>query len=192
MTDLEPDQHPGIQNRRWVCFFLFLSVQSLPIIYWIASLPGDPKNSLIFGLSLARLALIAVVAGLGLILLAAGIISGQNENRIQSIFQDRWCEGWTFFWLEGMAILISLAAWGYLVYLRSGVDGGENPLYVRFFPFLLWLILLGIQFGIWLWIRNFGWHPDRLVRFRLAFLSSAVIAGVFLLAGLMIAITGWG
>ena len=55
MTDLEPDQHPGIQNRRWVCFFLFLSVQSLPIIYWIASLPGDPKNSLIFGLSLARL-----------------------------------------------------------------------------------------------------------------------------------------
>ena len=72
------------------------------------------------------------------------------------------------------------------------MDGGENPLYIRFFPFLLWLILLGIQFGIWLWIQNFGWHPDRLVRFRLAFLSSAVVAGVFLLAGLMIAITGWG
>jgi hypothetical protein len=192
MTELEPDQQPGIQNRRWVFFFVFLALQSLPIIIWIASLPGDPKNSLIFGLSLARFGLIAATALIGVLLLAAGFISGMKENTIQLLFQDRWCEGWTFFWLEGIAILVSLLAWGYLVFLRSGIDGGENPVYIRLLPFLMWLILLGLQFSIWLWGQNFGWHPDRLVRSRPVFLSSMVIGVIFLVTGLMMAITGWG
>src|SRR5512133_1503871 len=132
MSDLEPDQHRGVRNRRGVWFFLFLSVQSLHILFWIVSLPGDPKNSLIFGLSLARLLRVLATISMGLFFLAAAWVAGMKESRIQSVFQTRWREGNAFLWLEGLSVLVSIAAWGYLVYLHSVVDGGESPIYIRF------------------------------------------------------------
>jgi len=192
MSDLESDQSPGNRDRRWVWFFLFLSVQAIPVLYWIASLPADPKNSLILGYSLPRLGMMLVVLLLGLFFLAAAIIAGMKENRLQSVFQERWHEGRIFFWLEGLAILCAVLAWGYLVYLRSGVNGGTDPLYIRFQPFLVWLIALGGESAVWLWIQCYGWHPDRLVRFRMVFFSSAATAGILLIFGLIIGVTGWG
>ncbi|HEX7557292.1 MAG TPA: hypothetical protein VF338_11750, partial [Leptolinea sp.] len=192
MNDLEPDQHHGIRNRRWVWFFLFLSVQSLPILFWIISLPGDPKNNLVFGLSMARLVLVLVTLLLGLFFLAAARVAGMKESRIQSVFQTRWREGNAFLWLEGLSVLVSVAAWAYLVYLHSGVDGGDSPLYIRFQPFLIWLIALGAQFAIWLWYQCYGWHAERLQRYYPMFVSSGVVAVVFLILGIMMSVTGWG
>ncbi len=197
MTELEPDQQNGIQshrvqNRRWVFFFGFIFIQSIPVIYRIISLPGDPKNSLIFGLSLARILLVLAAAGLGLIFLAAAYLSGMNENRIQAVVKDRWCEGRMFLILMAGSILAGLSAWGFLVYLRIGPDGADNPLYIRFFPFLLWVILLGLQLSIWFWIHNFGWQKSRYGVFKPVLIPSAIVAGVFLLTGVIIGFTGWG
>lgn len=192
MTDMESDQCTGKKNRQWVWFFLFLSIQSIPVLYWIASLPADPKNSLILGFSLARLALLAVILFLGVIFLAAARVSAMKESRLQSIFEERWRDGSFFYWLQGTAIFSSVMAWIFLVILRSGINGGNDALYIRFQPFLIWIIALGWQAGIWLWIRFFGWHPDRLIRFGPIFKSSAITAGTLLFLAIFIVLTGWG
>ncbi len=173
-------------------FFLFLTLQSLPILYWITSLPGDPKNSLIFGFSLARLSLILVTGALGLIFFGAAIISGMKETRLQSVFQERWHDGSTFYRLEGLAVLVSVFSWGFLVYLHSGVDGGNNPLYIRFQPFLVWLISLGVQVAAWLWIQCYGWNVKRLFRFKPVFQTSLIVSVIFLIIGFFMSVTGWG
>jgi hypothetical protein len=74
MNDLEPDQRSGIKNLPWIIFFAFLFIQSIAVAIWTVSLPGDPKNSLIFGLSPARLALVVGTLIPGLIFAASGVI----------------------------------------------------------------------------------------------------------------------
>lgn len=192
MNDTESDQRPGLKNQPWIWFFLFLFIQSIPILVWIASLPGDPKNSRFLGLSPARLGLLLVTLAIGLVFLAAAGISSKEKSRLRAIFQDRWREGNNFLGFECLAVLVSLAAWGYLVFLRSGVEGAQNPLYIRFQPFLLWMFALGIQFAIWLWVQCYGWKTEYLLRFQPVFKSSLIVAGVFLAVGLIMAITGWG
>lgn len=192
MTELEPDQQTGIKNRRWVCFFAFLAIQSLPILYWLASLPADPKNSLVLGFSLARLILMAAILVLAWILVAAAFISGKRESRLQSVFEERWHDGRFFRWLEGLALLVALLAWGFLAFLRSGVNGPDDPLYLRFKPLLAWLIALGIQFAVWMWVQGYGWHKERLSRFRSVFIISGIVSGIFLVLGLIMGFTGWG
>jgi hypothetical protein len=192
MNDMEPDQRSGIKNLPWIIFCAFLSIQSLAVIWWTLSLPGDPKNSLIFGLSPARLALLLATILPGLIFTSAAYISTAEKSSIRDIFEERWREDNNFTWMEGLALLVSLIAWGYLVYLRSGVDGASNPLYIRFLPFLIWMITLGFQFVIWLWIRCYGWNPGYLLRFRPAFVSSGIVAAVFLVIALVMSLTGWG
>lgn len=192
MTDLEPDQQPGLKNRRWIVFFAFLGIQSIPVLYRLLSLPADPKNSLILGFSLPRLILMAAVLVLGGVLGAAACISGKRESRLQSVFEERWHDGSIFRWLEGLAVFIALLAWGFLVYLRSGINGADDPLYLRLRPVLIWLIALGIQFAIWLWVQGYGFHLNRLSRFRSAFIASAIAAGIFFVLGLIMWFTGWG
>ncbi len=192
MTELEPDQHTGIKNRRWVVFFVFLGIQSLPVLYWLASLPADPKNSLFLGFSLARLVLMAAVLVLGAVFAMAAYIAGKRESRIQSVFEDRWHDGSIFRWLEGFAILFALLAWGILVYLRSGINGAEDPLYLRLRPVLVLVIALGAQLAVWLWVQCYGFHTDRLSRFRSVFVASGLVAGLFLILGLIMWFSGWG
>ncbi len=192
MNDMEPDQRTGIKNLPWFCFFAFLFIQSLAVIFWTVSLPGDPKNSLIFGLSLARLALVLGILIPGLFFAAAAFISAADKSPIRDIFEERWREDNNFLWIEGLAIVVSLAAWAYLVYLRSGVDGPANPLYLRFLPFLTWMIALGFQFLVWLWYQCYGWNSAFLMRFKPAFTATAVVAVVFLAFAVVMAITGWG
>jgi len=192
MNDLEPDQREGIKNFPWVCFFAFLFVQSIAVIFWTVSLPGDPKNSLIFGLSPARLALVLGILIPGLVFAAAAFISAAEKSPIRDIFEERWREGNNFLWIEGLSVAVSLAAWGYLVYLRSGVDGADNPLYVRFLPSLMWVIALGFQFLVWLWYQCYGWNSAFLARFNPTFIATAIVAAVFLVLALIMAFTGWG
>lgn len=192
MNDMEPDLRPGIKNLPWVCFFAFLVIQSVAVIFWTVSLPGDPKNSLILGLSPARLSLVLGILISGLVFAAAAFVSGTRKSAIRDIFEERWREDNTFLWIEGLAIVISLAAWGYLVYLRSGVDGADNPIYVRFLPFLAWMIALGFQFLTWLWYQCYSWNSAFLARFKPAFNATAIVAAVFLVLALIMAFTGWG
>jgi hypothetical protein len=192
MNDMEPDQRSRIKNLPWICFFVFLFIQSLAVIYWTVSLPGDPRNSLIFGMSPARFALMLGILIPGLVFAAAAFVSGVQKSAIRDIFEERWREDNNFLWFEGLAVLISLISWGYLVYLRSGVDGAENPLYIRFLPFLLWVIVLGFQFVIWLWYQCYGWNFAYLLRFKPAFIATAIVAAVFLILALIMAFTGWG
>jgi hypothetical protein len=192
MNDMEPDQRFGYKNLPWICFFAFLFIQSLAVIIWTVSLPGDPKNSLIFGMSPARFVLVLGILILGLVFAAAVFVSGTQKSAIRDIFEDRWREDNNFLWFEGLAVLVSLLAWGYLVYLRSGVDGAENPLYVRFLPFLAWLIALGFQFLVWLWYQCYGWNSTFLMRFKPAFIATAIVAAIFLALSLIMAFTGWG
>ncbi|NLF51814.1 MAG: hypothetical protein GX577_11825 [Leptolinea sp.] len=192
MTELEPDQKNGLCNRRWFFFFIFLFLQSFPVILYISSVPGDPKNSLIFGLSLARILLISLTAGIGLFFLAAAVIAGMRENRIQSVIKDRWRDGRLFLLTMAGSIVVSISAWGYLVYLGSGTDGGDNPLFVRFYPFLAWLVLLGLQICVWFWFQNYGCHIENLTRYRPVLVPVMVVAAIFLLAGLIMAVSGWG
>jgi len=192
MTHLEPDQHRGWTHLRWVLFFLFLSIQSIPTLMWIAALPADPKNSILFGFSLARLGLLLATGLAGLFFLIAAILTGKKESRLQSVFQDRWSEGRTFYWLEGIAILIALTAWIFLVVLHSGPDGGNNALFIRFQPFLVWMIALGFQCSIWFWVQCYGWHPERITRFHPVFISTGVVSAVFLVLTALIGFSGWG
>ncbi len=62
-------------RKGWLVFFLLAFLQSLAALAWMASIPGDPKNSLFLGFSASRLGLMAVILGTTCWFLAAGILT---------------------------------------------------------------------------------------------------------------------
>jgi hypothetical protein len=192
MAEPESDQQTGRKNLGWVIFFIFLAVQSLPIIGWILSLPRDPKNSQFFGLSTVRLVLLLVVFGLGVVFISAAIITGKKKSLILSVFQNRWRDTATFSWMEAGSIFTFLAAWGVLVYLRSGVDGASNPVYLRMQPLLFWLFALGVQFTLWFWLKRYGWGWSRLHPYQSVFRAGLYAFIIFTVCGTLIWVSGLG
>ena len=192
MIEPESDQKVGRKNLRWVFFFVFLAFQSLPVISWILSLIRDPKNNQFFGISAARLILILAVISLGLVFIVSAVISGKKESRIRIIFQNCWRDSATFFWLEIISILTSLVTWGLLVYLRSGVDGASNPVYLRMQPLLLWFFALGVQFSLWFWVQRNGWNWNQLRPFQTFYQAGVSTLLILIACGVLIWLSAVG
>jgi hypothetical protein len=176
----------------WMIFFIFLGLQSIPVLIQIISVASDPKNEIFAGLSFSRLLLLAGVFAMGLVFATAAWIAGRSESKIQSVFQSRWRNTGIFIWLVIIPLLGSIFAWGLQVYLRVGVDGADDPIYQRLRPVLFWVFTLGVQISLWLWIQRHGWHFSKLRLFYPVMKVSFWFFATLILLGILIYSTGYG
>ena len=111
------------------------------VLFWIASIPADPKNALIAGLSLSRLVLLGII-GFGIMFIAATLIASIRNQRLEKLICG-WIEKQAFVQLAG---LIGLAM--ALLLLIPGVDLGKwFETFGRIRPLIIWICLLTLQWS---------------------------------------------
>ncbi|HEX2979460.1 MAG TPA: hypothetical protein VHO48_04285, partial [Anaerolineaceae bacterium] len=186
MTALSRPRQPSTPGR--VLFFSLLALEGCAALAVLAAIPPDPKNSLLFGYSLSRLALMAVA--LGAALAAGGLAHGSIR---QAGFLDRLLHPGRCFRLYLVTLLgISAAAWLVMAWLRVDPEGRLASYSVRLRPLLVLVWLVGWQSAAWLVLERYGF-PRLGCRAARGWLRPAGIAGLVLalLVGLM-ALTGLG
>ncbi len=60
-------------------FFILASLEGLAAVGYLISIPGDPKNSILLGLSMQRLLLVAAMAGTALLLRVICILTAVSH-----------------------------------------------------------------------------------------------------------------
>ena len=58
--------------------------EGLLVLYWIASIPADPKNTLVAGLSLNRLVLLGIIS-VGILFIAAVLVASIRNQRVDQL-----------------------------------------------------------------------------------------------------------
>ena len=110
----------------------------------LLSIPGDPKNAWLFGLSKTRFGLLFVVLFITAMLLGLGILFWRKQNWRQSLAQKL---GWLsvefgyFYPILVLVFGITVLVPYFFMFLNHSLEG----FYLRVFPFVLFLTLLTIQ-----------------------------------------------
>ncbi len=176
-------------------FFALPALAALAAVIAILSIPADPKNSVIFGYSLSRLAMAAALLAAGLVM---AVLSFQfwRSPRWQSWLHQRVLPNrrlmTALLWLAG-ALLLAGWVFNFLPLYRFG---RAQATLERLRPSTIWLTFLAGEAFVVLLARRFGLHAKSLRTAlraqRLAlWLAGGLLAAFLLLWGLM-AVTGLG
>ena len=115
--------------------------EGLLVLFWIASIPADPKNALVAGLSLSRLVLL-VSTGLGIVVIAAVLVASLRNQRVEKLICG-WMEKQAFVRVAGLTGLAMA-----LLLLIPGVDRGKwFATFGRIRPLIIWICLLTLQWS---------------------------------------------
>ncbi len=125
-------------------YFGVTAVEGLFALFYLATIPADPKNSVLWGFSLSRLVLLGVLAGVIILFAWLAIKAGRGEGRIQQLLENGfkhpvWSAALIF---SGSTFFI--AAW-LSIFLPDYWFGEFSPFHDRLQPIILWMGLAGIQ-----------------------------------------------
>ena len=154
--------------------------EGLLILFWIASIPADPKNALVAGLSLSRLVLLGIT-GLGIVFIVSALVASMRSQRVDLLIYS-WIEKKAWVQLSGLTGLAMA-----LILLIPGIDLGKwFATYERIRPLITWICLLTLQWSALVLAasgriaaRVKDWVSKRIIKSRLTILVSMV----FLIAG---------
>jgi hypothetical protein len=159
---------------------------------WMASIPGDPKNSLFLGFSGSRLGLMAVILAAACCFLAAGILTLRSHRFFGAIQNLAVIKSSNFIIICMVLIAILVAAWGILVSLRADQGEATYSIFIRLLPALSLVCLLCLETLFWfVYIRN-GLQWSELTGYRrlLKYILWGTIA--CLAFGVVVTLTGFG
>jgi hypothetical protein len=145
----EKPTNTGWKERALRGYFLLLSLESVGVLVYIFSLPADPKNYWLLGLSLNRWLMLATALAMsaaGLFLLVRAWLGGNWLQR-QALRLEAWL-GNSF--VLGLVIIISLlcivvAAWYASYWMQHNSDQFLQAYIIRLSPFMAWLSLVAIE-----------------------------------------------
>ncbi len=184
----------GSPRRIFAGFFLLAALEGLAAVLALLWIPADPKNQLVFGLSLSRLAIVLAVLAASA---ACGWLAWRSWTRPR--LSAAWLSGlaadWPRRWAPYFLALLLLLTWiaSFLPAYHWGVFAAY---YERTRPVWVWLCLLSLQALGGLLLFVYGFYPARLrqeLRSRRGLLRAALIAfGLFALCLAVIRVTGLG
>ena len=168
---------PKVSQKFWPWFFLTTAFESLLAILLLFLVPSES------GLSLARLALLAILA----LFFLAGIYLGFLARRDSSRFG--FAASTPFILSSAFLSLISSLLLFLLRYLNP-----ERllPYYERLSPLLWYLLLIGLQSIIFLLFVKNGFHPQEISNRKPIYLSALIAFGLLFAVFLFIALTKIG
>jgi len=174
-----------------IAFLALLAVEGLAALARLASIPADPKNSILLGYSLSRLVLMGVALGAAGAAGALALALWRSPRLVEKI--AGWLEGRAARWLVPAALGFGAAAcWFTLVLLRADLERNFSN-YQRMQPLLLLGFLTGVQGLLLLAVWRYGLRrppaqPSDAGAARAALVIYAAFAALFALA----ALTGFG
>lgn len=173
-----------------IAFLALLAVEGLAALARLASIPADPKNSVLLGYSLSRLVLMALALGVAGAAGALALALWRSQRFSEKTAS--WLEGRAARWLVPAALGLGAAAcWLTLVLLRADLERNFSN-YQRLQPLLLLGFLTGVQgllLAVWrCGLRRPPVQPGDAGAARAALVIYAAFAALFALA----ALTGFG
>ena len=141
--------HPGVHPRPSV-FWLAAGLEALLCLVWLLSIPADPKNALVAGLSPFRL-------GMAAFLLLAGLVCLGFARR----FADRALVAMPLPFISGAALLCGLAGLAFVL-LPPRLFGDYQYAQARLKPLAAWFALACLQLAGLVGWRTIAVLPARL------------------------------
>jgi hypothetical protein len=175
------------KKEQFILFHNLLSAECLVAGGYLFTLPADPKNSLIFGLSLARLGLLAVFLLLALGFFAMAVIGSRRKS-----FASR-----QVLWLRQRPVLITLAVLfiaGFTLTILpvSRLPSGGLAFFERLLPLVVIVWAISLEFLAWTGIHAYRLRLPRPVEGKKLFLPAAITLGILLLVWILASATGLG
>ncbi|MBT3190603.1 MAG: hypothetical protein HN736_08190 [Anaerolineae bacterium] len=176
--------------KYWSFFFLLASLEGGFALFTLLSLPTDPTNNLIFGLSASRLLMVVVLLSISLLSAWLGILSWRK-----SIWMEKYLATENFpksfaalTWLSALTVFLIAIA---LFFLRYYDPEKLLPLFERAKPLALFIIILGFQFSLWLLFLRKGFDTKEF-RNKKNFQTAGIIFAIFLALFAFVSISGIG
>jgi hypothetical protein len=177
-------------KKIWLTVVLLLSAIESIICTWVlVTIPGDQRNTILFGLSLPRLLIsLTFITSLIIFLTVAGFILRNDKlwDRLNVFFQQHA----TLLFIS-LYLLFVVSTWFLLLPLYRA---GDSAAYLeRLKPLLLWLCLISLQFLLYLAAREWQFvsKVSKKLDIQLYFYTFIVFC-VFLLLTMITGITRWG
>jgi len=139
----------GWKERALRGYFLLLTLESVVMLAYIASLPADPKNSWLLGLSRNRWLMLAAALAMSATSLFPLVKSWVGGGWLQR--QALRLEAWlTHNFVLGLVIIISFlcivaATWFNSYWMQYSSDEFLQAYIIRIAPFVIWLCLAAIE-----------------------------------------------
>lgn len=139
----------GWKERALKGYFLLLTLESVVMLAYIASLPADPKNSWLLGLSRNRWLMLAAALAMSATSLFPLVKSWVGGGWLQR--QALRLEAWLAHnFVLGLVIIISFlcivtATWFNSYWMRYSSDQFLQAYIIRLAPFVAWLCLVAIE-----------------------------------------------
>ncbi len=176
---------PAVQKKAILAFFVLIAIESLAVALYIASLPRDPKNSLLLGFSLQRLVLMGAM-------LFSAVIFGVLALRKTTAWLLRLSA--SRFYLPLLMVLSALFFTGLSITQlpQSLVDPELLAYYERLYPILVWLWIVSLESVLmFTWLR-YGWEKMDSRQHILIFRVAIIVELIFLVLAIIILTTGLG
>jgi hypothetical protein len=172
-----------MSNKKLLMFFFILAlVEAIAVIIWLASLPAESGNAFAFGYSFQRLILMGGMGFLGVLCLLAAWLIGKTPSAFAQ-FEQLFNNIWTGI-IDGLLVVI---AW-VLCFLPAYQWGGFAGYKGRLLPILLWVLLVGIQFGLIVIIQRKKTFPGsfwKVMRKQPVLIKGWLVALIFVTIGLV-------
>ncbi len=176
--------------KYWSFFFLLASLEGGFALYSLLTLPTDPTNSLIFGLSASRLLMVSALLGIVLFSAWLGFYAWHNSHwRDKYLSPEHFSKAYTT--LNRLSLFIALFFSGVLFLLHYYDPEFFMPLFLRAKPLLSTITLIGFQLSLWLLFLRKGFNPKEF-RKKENFKAAGIFFAILLVLFAFIALTRIG
>jgi hypothetical protein len=183
---------------RWQRFNLVLAVYGLLVsisafmtALIIFQIPSDQENSIIFGLSLQRLALLGVISFVGLLAAGFAVKAYRDQVWAERIWVSLFGSKFT-----SMGIILGAAAGfalGWFAFFTPLYRYGNfKDYFVRLHPFIGWITFISALTFVLAWGGKHGFHRLDLRTYKKTFGLALIVMTIFALIWILIASTGLG
>ncbi len=148
---LNSNQNKSAYNWTFSNFLRLLSLEAFAVVVYYLLLPGDPKNSLMFGYSVVRLGLIVLFALIAILLFVFASKAGKSST--QPGWLDSIIKPTSFSFLLFLTVLFSVAS---VVAIGFPMEFSLSAIMQRLAPILVWISIVLIESVFMLADRWFG------------------------------------
>jgi hypothetical protein len=135
--------------RQFNLFLIISFLEGIGVVFYMLTIPGDPKNAVLLGYSANRLLMLASAIIMLLLLVMAGTIKSLRERLRTIILPSPWLVKRARIILWVTFLLAWLTIW-----MPPYRLGGGSASFIRLQPLLIWFELLVLQFSLLVWISK--------------------------------------
>lgn len=135
--------------RQFNLFLIISFLEGIGVVFYMLTIPGDPKNAVLLGYSANRLLMLASAIIMLLLLVMAGTIKSLRERLRTIILPSPWLVKRARIILWVTFLLAWLTIW-----MPPYRLGGGSASFIRLQPLLIWFELLVLQFSLLVWMSE--------------------------------------